>query len=202
MAQKKKDNKRRSLRNPITVGGSKGDAFTKAVDDVVAAWSSPEAIETTIVTKLEEMKTAGNQDKCGNNIFSKDNNCEIAKVRGYQILVLIADNLKEETLKDYYTKKVEEKGRNFKKNKEGYSMDYHRGISQAIDTYNKGIAEKSSYNISNENSNENSNEVSAHSHLGSYHRPLDSPPLTLKKLGGRKTRRRRKSKRKTMKNKK
>ena len=200
MAQKKKtyrktkNNKRRSLRNPKTVGGSKGDAFTKAVDDVVDAWSSSEANDTTIVTKLEEMKTAGNQDKCGNNIFSKDTNCEIAKVRGYQILVLIADNLKEEDLKDYYTKKVEEKGSNFKKNKEGYSMDYHRGISQAIDTYNKGIAEKSSSIISNE--------VSPHSHLGSYPRPLGSPPLTLKKLGGRKTRRRRKSKRKTMKIKK
>ena len=186
MVQKKKENK--------------GDDFTKAVDDVVAAWSSFE--EPAIITiQLEEMKTAGNQDKCGKNIFSKDVNCEIAKVRGYKILELIADNLNEEDLKDYYTRKVEEKGRSLKKNKEGYSVDYHRGITQAIDTYNKGIVERSSYNISNENSNDEKN----HSNLESYHRPLGSSPITLKKLGGRKTRktrRRRKSKRKTMKNKK
>ena len=186
MEQKKKENK--------------GDDFTKAVDDVVAAWSSFE--EPAIITiQLEEMKTAGNQDKCGKNIFSKDVNCEIAKVRGYKILELIADNLNEEDLKDYYTRKVEEKGRSLKKNKEDSSTDYHRGITQAIDTYNKGIVERSSYNISNENSNDEKN----HSNLESYHRPLGSSHITLKKLGGRKTRktrRRRKSKRKTMKNKK
>ena len=163
---RKKNNKRRSLRNPITVGGSKGDAFTKEVNEVVAAWSSFE--EPAIITiQLEEMKTVGNQDKCGKNIFSKDVNCEIAKVRGYKILELIADTLNEEDLKDYYTRKVEEKGRSLKKNKEGYSVDYHRGITQAIDTYNKGIVERSSYNISNENSNDEKNHSNLGSNLGS-----------------------------------